>query len=711
MNVLNLPDSNSTDYPLAVKNQLELLNKNYTDEEKKIFRFSQYIPKEFFIKNPNLRGLLIAHAMGQGKTKLAVAIAYHFKQMDPTRQIIVLLPKSLEDNFKSSILNYIKQIHNQLEQSEQSHPSDVNTKFVAENFKFISLNASNMFKQISNIHKSSKELRYENQLGEFMNDVIKKNTLENSLLIIDEAHNLFNAITNGAKNAIALYDIIMKTENLKLLFLTGTPIINDPFELVPCFNMLQGYLSIENSSDKTTLFSESKEEFEDFFVDKKHKTIKNKNKFANRIYGLTSYYGDIYFADSKDKHGFPKKLETIIEKVPMSLFQFAKYTSARIYEIEESKKSFVTKQTRFSANKNSSSTYRIKTRQISNFAIPEYALGPPSGLKARTKYIDKITTDDLQNLEKYSPKMLKMIKNIESHFPQLGIVYSQFVAGEGLKIFARILETRGYINLQNEWPSSLEDFDIKEKKRYKFALITGEISVDDRIKIIDRFNLPENKNGDYLNLLLISSAAAEGIDLKRVRHVHIMEPFWNYARIRQVETRAIRYGSHIDLPDKERTVQVYIYLSVHPKNYPKEKITESTVDMELYDKSIDNMYIIDAFLLVLAETSIDCFLHYKNLSEHLKKQIKCRLCSPNHKILFHPILLKDMSLPDNCQPYQEKQVSVKKITVKDTDFYYTKDNKHITLYSYDPKLQGYIKTSRSHPLYSQAIEQIYNRDV
>ena len=62
----------------------------------------------------------------------------------------------------------------------------------------------------------------------------------------------------------------------------------------------------------------------------------------------------------------------------------------------------------------------------------------------------------------------------------------------------------------------------------------------------------------------MSSAVAEGIDLKRIRHVHIMEPFWNYARINQVETRAIRYMSHADLPENEQTVQTYIYLSDYP---------------------------------------------------------------------------------------------------------------------------------------------------
>ena len=93
--------------------------------------------------------------------------------------------------------------------------------------------------------------------------------------------------------------------------------------------------------DKTTLFSEMADEFEEYFVDRKNKTIKNKDKFTNRIYGLSSYYGDIYFPNDGQKEGFPKKLPVIVEKVPMSQYQFAKYIIARTLEREETKHGYI----------------------------------------------------------------------------------------------------------------------------------------------------------------------------------------------------------------------------------------------------------------------------------------------------------------------------------------------------------------------------------
>ena len=83
-----------------------------------------------------------------------------------------------------------------------------------------------------------------------------------------------------------------------------------------------------------------------------------------------------------------------------------------------------------------------------------------------------------------------------------------------------------------------------------------------------------NVRGEYIQVIMISSAGAEGISLKCVRQVHIMEPFWNYIRIDQVFGRAIRMKSHINelLPKDERNVEQYLYLSTLPEGETVEEI-------------------------------------------------------------------------------------------------------------------------------------------
>ena len=136
--------------------------------------------------------------------------------------------------------------------------------------------------------------------------------------------------------------MIMDARNIKLLFLTGSPVINDVFELSVCYNMLSGYLD----KDGNTLFSTDYLDFNKYFIANKDAinpdastklipTVKNADKFANRIAGLTSYYTT---ANSSIQHLFPTLLDLKIIKIPMSNRQYAVYSLARDKELEESKR-------------------------------------------------------------------------------------------------------------------------------------------------------------------------------------------------------------------------------------------------------------------------------------------------------------------------------------------------------------------------------------
>jgi hypothetical protein len=74
----------------------------------------------------------------------------------------------------------------------------------------------------------------------------KRNPFDNKVVIIDEAHNLVSRIANAGtkKESIAgkLYKYLLDAVNAKIVFLTGTPIINTPREISILFNMLRGYI-------------------------------------------------------------------------------------------------------------------------------------------------------------------------------------------------------------------------------------------------------------------------------------------------------------------------------------------------------------------------------------------------------------------------------------------------------------------------------------
>jgi SNF2 family DNA or RNA helicase len=91
----------------------------------------------------------------------------------------------------------------------------------------------------------------------------------------------------------------------------------------------------------------------------------------------------------------------------------------------------------------------------------------------------------------------------------------------------------------------LEEYDIK------YAEFFGAINAKNRGNIIRAYN------NDEIQVLVITSAGGEGIDLKGTRNIIILDPVWNDAKLRQIIGRGVRYKSHEHLPLDQRTVTVY----------------------------------------------------------------------------------------------------------------------------------------------------------
>ena len=82
----------------------------------------------------------------------------------------------------------------------------------------------------------------------------ENNVFDNSVLIIDEVHNLTNAMSKANHGVRARYleKIIMNAKKLKLVFLSGTPMINNLFETAKLFNLLRGYINTYEITIKDT---------------------------------------------------------------------------------------------------------------------------------------------------------------------------------------------------------------------------------------------------------------------------------------------------------------------------------------------------------------------------------------------------------------------------------------------------------------------------
>lgn len=105
--------------------------------------------------------------------------------------------------------------------------------------------------------------------------------------------------------------------------------------------------------------------------------------------------------------------------------------------------------------------------------------------------------------------------------------------------------------------------DLLNEEHIKYYFISGDVPAKKRGTIVKEFNDPRSG----VNLLIITKAGGEGLDLKGVRNVIIFEKGWNVASEEQVIGRAIRYKSHTHLPAEERKVNVYHILLIKPNTH------------------------------------------------------------------------------------------------------------------------------------------------
>lgn len=629
---------NNTNYPRILTDKILEYSK---EKDEKLFDYQKIISQ--YMMREEVRGLLLYWGVGLGKTLMAVSIAEMFRKIS-NMKIIILSPKSLRDNFETTLEKNIK-----------------NYDSVKKNYTFATTGSPNM---IRDILKSS----IQNDNNEFSHNKL----LYNKFIIVDEAHNLFNSITNGSKVASEFYDLIMRSRNIKLLFLTGTPIVNNFFEIVPALNMCKGYLKNPFNPEKNiTLLPESYDSFVNMFLE--NSKVKNAEKLKNRIYGLISYYGPFYFSEhipfqkqiqeSIIKKDFPTLLPIKFIKVKMNPDQNSVYINARIKERLEGTKKIFGRGKNFlnsegfdiltcpndeyinntddlnyikfnggSIDKNKGNTissYRIKSRQLSNIYLTqdgdEFLLNPSS-------------FESISKANPISPKFKAVIENALKHKGQCGIIYSNFLK-YGLVSISKYLDETEF--------------------KGKYALFTGDISIEERNDLVKRYNNSNNSHGEHIELLLISSTGEKGLNLKRVRHIHIMEPNWSYTTTEQIIGRGVRYKSHVDLPEEEQNVQVYQYMSDYSDGYTG---TEKTTDLDIFYKSVRNKEVNDEFLKILASVSVECpkFNKYINF--------ECFMCDYDNKILYIPNINDDMKIKNPC-----KTVILNEVIVDNKTLFYDSD--------------------------------------
>jgi hypothetical protein len=499
---------------------------------------------------------------------------------------------------------------------------------------------------------------------------IKNSEINNDLLnqLLNENKNIdfFNFDRNTRKLTITLLPFGFQFKNKELLVerIKGDIITDDIIleNIITTLTNNKFNVSKKISTKDALTLPQKQEEFNNYFISTEHDKIINENMFMKRILGTVSYYSTY----SEDLY---PSVEIVDVPVPLNDYQFSVYEKSRIEERKkESKMKLKMKNKQSSSNdpfSDSGQVYRFYSRANCNFVFPEKIKRPfPSSIKALKKLdeIDdlddtvSINTDEddtkvpddyitlikkallevyngnyltLKEIAEYSPKFKLIINKIHKSVGK-SLVYSQFRTVEGLGLLGLAFKKLGYAEIKLKKVHGEYELDIKEEdiKKPKFMMFTGSNpetqillnifnsnfeNIPDSIKT--KLDKLDNTHGDIIKMIFITQSGAEGISLKHVRQVHILESYWNHIRIDQVIGRAVRANSHVELPAKERNVLVYIYYSTFTEKQISNSFTIKTLDKSITsDEYIYNIAkrkkkITDGILELLKKASVDCAIN------------------------------------------------------------------------------------------------------
>lgn len=287
-------------YKQELKETAETMSCESRSEEDFSLMAHQKIVKDYLNLYTPYRGLLLYHGLGSGKTCSSIAIA---EGMKDAKKIIVMSPASLRRNYYEELKKCGDTMYkkNQFWEFVVATKENIPSLSTALNLSVDYINKQggawliNLKKKpnYSSLNSADKEnlekqldemIRYKYQFISYnglrrshMRNLTKGangkiNPFDNAAVVIDEVHNLVSRIVNkqGRSSAdsvsLELYELLMTAENVKIILLSGTPIINYPNEIAILFNIIRGY--IKTWTFKLTINTErkvTKQTFEDIF--------------------------------------------------------------------------------------------------------------------------------------------------------------------------------------------------------------------------------------------------------------------------------------------------------------------------------------------------------------------------------------------------------------------------------------------------------------
>lgn len=607
----------------------------FIDDSDTIFFKHQKNIARFLSPKTLYNSILLIHEMGTGKTATAIATIELIRRQDARFSKIIVLAngKTQLNVFRQEIFDRVPTL---LEKYSKTN-IERNTILKREGYIF------------DTYRVFAKDI-----MG--LSETLLKQRFENTIFIMDEVHNLTSSKTvtetaeSGVSNSKAyrvLHRLLHILKNRKLLCMTGTPIRDQPFEIAKLLNLV---LPLKTQLETGQSFINKY-----FKITKEVKLLGDvvypiydwkmgeKEDFQSIVKGYTSYL----------KKELPKELVVDYMRNPelkIPLEHFAVYghamseTQSLLY-FQNFAKDLETATVGEEASVSSLAYFRSK--QASLFVFPsDDEEGDTIGKQVaedHIKYVYKVTDksklsgiawkskmrtlfptslsikERLDRVKQYSAIYSFVINEILRNPSELVYLYSFLKSGSGIYILVSLLTQ--YFNF--ELVTSIEQMRKKSTKK-RIVVLNGDFFSDTQLRqIIVEFNRDTNKFGESVQVVIGTKQTKEGITLRNIRQIHVIQPEWNYADISQALARGIRVGSHKALQeyykDSGTSIRVRVFQHVAiPLSLEEDEGDEisfgvpdfsSSIDVEQYRRSEIKDMNIKVIERALLESSWDCLIN------------------------------------------------------------------------------------------------------
>ena len=266
-------DAVATPPPCKCSNDTCELEENYI----KLLR-QQKIVKDYMQYDSPYRGILLYHELGSGKSIASIAASEGYINL---KKIVIMTPASLSQNYENELLiaskigRDLKKTWTQIKVNKKSAEmmKELTAKYAIAD-KFVKKNglawvplykddiegAEIIIEKIRYNSSDAKDSKYRAEIDIYINHILRNRytfinyngltekmikelgakPFDNAFIIIDEIHNFISRIVNGSRLAKSIYIHMMNAKGTKMILLSGTPIINQPYEIATLINLVRG---------------------------------------------------------------------------------------------------------------------------------------------------------------------------------------------------------------------------------------------------------------------------------------------------------------------------------------------------------------------------------------------------------------------------------------------------------------------------------------